>query len=82
MPESKGRNKPVFTPPPAKSGALKPSPRWYAPAMTTLLVLGLAWVVVYYLSQTDYPIPGVGNWNLLGGFAILLLGFGMLTRWR
>ena len=59
-----------------------PSPRWYAPVMVGFLVLGLVWVVVYYLSQTDYPVPGIGNWNLVAGFAILLVGFGMLTRWR
>ena len=82
MPESRIRRKGAFTAPTAKGGPLPPSPRWYAATMVTLLVLGLVWVVVYYLSQTDYPVPDIGNWNLVIGFAILLGGFGMLTRWR
>ena len=28
------------------------------------------------------PNPSIDNWNLLVGFGILLVGFGMLTRWR
>ena len=43
---------------------------------------GLGWVVTYYLSQSKYPIPALHDWNLLVGFGILLVGFGMLTRWR
>jgi hypothetical protein len=50
--------------------------------MVGLLILGLAWVVVYYLSQSKYPIPDIGNWNLAAGFGVLLSGFIMLTRWR
>jgi hypothetical protein len=82
MPESRVRKKAPFTPPTARSGARKPSPRWYAPVMLGLMVLGLIWVVVFYISQTAYPIPKIGNWNLVIGFAILLSGFGMTTRWR
>lgn len=82
MPESRSRNKGAFTAPPAKSDALRPSPQWYAPVMVGFLVLGLIWIVVYYLSQTEYPVPDIGNWNLVAGFGILLVGFGMLTRWR
>ena len=44
--------------------------------MLGLMVVGLLWVVVYYISQTSYPIPGIGNWNLLIGFGLLLIGFG------
>ena len=33
-------------------------------------------------SQTAYPIPHIEHWNLVIGFALLLLGFGMTTRWR
>jgi cell division protein CrgA len=82
MPESRKREKAAFTAPPEKAAPLGPSPRWYAPVMVGFLVLGLIWVVVYYLSQTKYPVPDIGNWNLVAGFAILLVGFGMLTRWR
>ncbi|GMA21557.1 cell division protein CrgA [Arsenicicoccus piscis] len=83
MPESKGRAKPAYTPP-AKTGTTKvtPSPSWWAPTMVTLMVIGLVWVVVYYLSQAAYPIPGITWWNLVIGFAVMLAGFLMTTRWR
>jgi Cell division protein CrgA len=82
MPESRLRKKGAFTPPPPKSSGPRPSPRWFAPVMVGLLILGLVWVVVFYLSQTKYPVPDIGNYNLVAGFGILLFGFGMLTRWR
>jgi hypothetical protein len=83
MPESRVRKKAPFTPPPvATSGARKPNPRWFTPVMLGLMILGLLWVIVFYVAQTEYPIPKIGNWNLLVGFGLLLVGFGMTTRWR
>jgi len=82
MPESRLRRKGAFTPPPPKSSAPKPNPRWFAPLMVGFLIAGLIWVVVYYLTTGDYPIPHAGGKNLIAGFGVLLLGFGMLTRWR
>lgn len=82
MPESRVRRKAPFTPPPSRSGAARPNPPWFVPVMLGLMVVGLLWVVVYYISQTAYPVPKIGNWNLLIGFGLLLAGFGMTTRWR
>ena len=82
MPESRLRRKGAYTAPTARSGANRPSPRWFAPVMVGLLLVGLAWVVTYYISQEKYPIPDFGTKNLIAGFAVLLVGFGMLTRWR
>ena len=61
---------------------VRPTPRWYVVVMLGLMVLGLAWIVVFYLSQTVYPVPGWGNWNLVAGFGLVLVGFAMTTRWR
>ena len=67
------------------------SPRWYAPTMVTLLVIGLLWVVTTYLFQGKYPLPyfvehHVGDWlfngNLYLGFLIMLSGFLGLLRWK
>jgi hypothetical protein len=82
MPESRVRRKSAFTPPAAKGGPPKPNARWFLPLMLGLLVVGLLWIVVFYIFQTQYPIPKIGYWNLAIGFAILLTGFGMTTRWR
>jgi len=82
MPESRVRRKTAFTPPPPKAAPPKPNGRFFLPVMLGLLIAGLVWVVVYYLSQQEYPIPGIGAFNLLIGFGIMLCGFAMTTRWR
>ena len=82
MPESRVRKQTPFTPPPAKAAARKPNPRWWVPVMLGLMIVGLLWVVVYYISQTAYPIPHIEHWNLLIGFGLMLVGFSMTTRWR
>ena len=67
------------------------SPRWYAPTMVTLLVIGLLWVVTTYLFQGKYPLPYFvehhgGDWlfngNLYIGFLIMMSGFLGLLRWK
>ncbi len=82
MPESSSRKKAVYIPPPAKSSGPKVNPPWFMPVMVGLMLVGLAWIVVTYLTQSAYPIPGIHQWNLLIGFAFIIAGFGMTTRWR
>lgn len=82
MPESKGRSKPAFTPPPRAQKVKIGNPRWFAPVMVGLMVVGLLWVVVFYITSQQYPVPQLGRWNLLVGFGLMLAGFGMTTRWR
>jgi Cell division protein CrgA len=67
--------------------ALAPSPAWYPIVMAVVLVLGLAYLVVYYLtnSGTDPRIPvmaDLGAWNFAVGFGVMLLGLVMAVRWR
>ncbi len=81
MPESKPRKKPAYVPPPAAQ-APKTNPRWLVPVMLTLMVLGLLWVVVTYISQSQYPVPGIGSWNLAIGFVLIIAGFSLTTRWH
>lgn len=60
-----------------------PNPVWFKPIMLGLMILGLVWVIVYYLSGAQQlPIPGIGGWNLVVGFGIAFVGFLMTTRWR
>ncbi len=84
MPESKGRKKPAYTPPRSgQSTAQAPNPRWFVPLMLGLMVVGLLWVVTFYISGVhQYPVPQLGRWNLGVGFGLMLSGFLMTTRWR
>jgi VIT1/CCC1 family predicted Fe2+/Mn2+ transporter len=50
--------------------------------MLGLMILGLVWIVVTYLSQSQYPIPGIEQWNLAIGAALIIAGFAMTTRWH
>ncbi|KAB8286767.1 septation inhibitor protein [Bifidobacterium ramosum] len=59
----------------------KSNPRWFVPLFCTLMIIGLIWAVVYYLT-TNYPIPNIGAWNLLIAFAIIMVGFIMTMWWR
>lgn len=82
VPESKGRDKSAPYTPPRASKVAEPNPTWWAPVFITLLVLGLLWIVVYYMSEYKYPIGSIGVWNLAVGFALLMSGFIMTMRWR
>ncbi|GAB2481159.1 hypothetical protein GCM10027265_35490 [Jatrophihabitans fulvus] len=55
--------------------------------MAVVLLLGLAYLVVFYLtaSGTDPEVPvmgGLGAWNFAIGFGVMLLGLVMAVRWR
>jgi hypothetical protein len=55
--------------------------------MAVVLVLGLAYLVTYYLTQSGtnphIPVMGdIGAWNFAVGFGIMLLGLVMAVRWR
>ena len=62
MPKSQVRKKKVYTPPTdirpaAAADSKKPSPIWLPISAVTLIVVGIAWLVVYYLSSQEYPVP-------------------------
>lgn len=59
-----------------------PNPVWFKPIMIGLMLVGLVWVLVFYLSGMAFPIPDIGPWNLVIGFGIAFVGFLMTTRWR
>ena len=63
-------------------GEAAPNPVWFKPIMIGLMLVGLVWVLVFYLSNQLFPIPGIGAWNLIIGFGIAFVGFLMTTRWR
>lgn len=58
------------------------NPPWFVPVMLTLMILGLVWVVTFYITRQQYPVPSLGMWNLGIGFILILSGFAMTTRWK
>ena len=84
MPESKGRRKPKARMPvdPAEAAMPAASPRWLVPVMLACFVLGLLWIVLYYLVPNMPVMSELGNWNMLVGFGLIMVGFGLSTRWR
>ena len=63
-------------------GDAAPNAVWFKPVMVGFMLLGLAWILVFYITGMQYPIPGLQSWNLLIGLGIALIGFLMTTRWR
>jgi hypothetical protein len=58
------------------------SPKWLVPVMLASFLIGLIWIVIFYISSTSYPIPGIGAWNMMVGFGFVGVGFSLATRWR
>jgi hypothetical protein len=87
VPKSQVRKKKVYTPPtdvrPTTAATSKrPSPVWLPATAVSLIVFGIAWLVVYYLSETAYPVATWGYWNLAVGFGALVSALLVLSRWR
>lgn len=85
MPESKKRKGAVYTTAPAPGAHKKkgPSPVWLAPLMLALFCIGIAWLVVFYVTEGKMPLVGdLGNANLAIGFGFIILGFALSTQWR
>jgi hypothetical protein len=58
------------------------NPAWFVPVMLGLMLAGLLWVVTFYITSGGFPVPGIGYWNLIIGFSLMISGFLMTTRWR
>jgi uncharacterized membrane protein (DUF485 family) len=84
VPKSRIRKKADFTPPPEKTvTAIKLSTRgWVAPLMLAFFVVGLAWIVLFYVTQGDLPVDALGNWNIVVGFGFIAGGFVVSTQWK
>ena len=87
MPESKRRKKNAYTPEQKmaeRKVAQFGSPAWLAPTMVASFVIGLTYLVVFYVAGRD--IPFIRDLNSLAnvgiGFAFIMVGFGLATRWK
>jgi hypothetical protein len=67
----------------ARAHVAAPSSPLYIGIMLGLMVLGLVWLVVYYLWGSNIPLmSSLGNWNFAVGFALMIAGLLMTMRWR
>ncbi|OPF82027.1 hypothetical protein VT50_0207880 [Streptomyces antioxidans] len=85
MPKSRIRKKDDFTPPPAKTAtsiSLNSGRRWVAPLMLAMFLIGLAWIVIFYVTTGDMPVESLGNWNIVVGFGFIAAGFVVSTQWK
>ena len=60
--------------------------RWAAPAMLGSALIGLVWIVVFYvINGTDINVPlitDLGNWNLVIGMGFIMAAFGFAMKWE
>jgi Cell division protein CrgA len=67
----------------AKKVKAPSSRRWVPPTFITVGLLGVAWLIVYYVAGTAVPVMSdLGNWNILIGMGGMAAAFGLATLWR
>jgi uncharacterized membrane protein (DUF485 family) len=85
VPESSSRNKKKTEKVKVEKTPKKPrttSRVWVAPLMLACWLIGLAWLVVFYVAGQDIPVMNdLGNWNLLIGMGLIAVGFVVSTQW-
>ena len=87
MPKSKGRKKTDYTLDPTNRTPVKvkaaPSSTLYLSVMFGFMLLGLVYLIVYYLAQDSIGwMADLGAWNLLIGFGFWIIGLVMTMKWR
>ena len=93
MPKSQLRKKKVYTPPTelrprSTAASRRPSPVWLPITAVSLIALGIAWLVVYYLTSGFLDVSWLsaleklGYWNLAIGFGCMVLSLGLLSKWH
>jgi hypothetical protein len=51
--------------------------------MIVCFLVGLAWIALYYVTQADMPaLRTLHAWNLVGGFALIVAGVVLATKWH
>lgn len=91
MPESRRRKKSAYTPPPEKVSSEESQKRvpvriggsrWLAPVMVAMFVIGLAWIVAWYISPENPVMGPLAGWNVAIGFVFIGIGFLLSTKWE
>ena len=59
------------------------SRRWVPPTFITVGLLGVAWLITYYVAGQYIPfMSDLGNWNILIGMGGMAAAFGIATLWK
>lgn len=59
------------------------SRRWVPPTFIAVGLLGVAWLVVYYIAGRDIAfMSAMGNWNILIGMGGMAAAFIIATLWK
>ena len=80
--ESKKKQKAAAEAKPKKIKAPS-SRRWVPPTFIAVGLLGVAWLIVYYIAGTQIPfMTALGNWNILIGMGGMAAAFAIATLWK
>ncbi|WP_197382642.1 cell division protein CrgA [Mycolicibacterium mengxianglii] len=87
MPKSKVRKKNDFTVSPVSRTPVKvkagPSSTWFVVFFIGLMLIGLAWLIVFQLASTHLQwMADLGPWNYAIAFAFMITGLLLTMRWR
>ena len=88
VPESKSRKKETSYVPEQAKGERKiarlGSPRWLAPVMCACFIVGLIYIVIFYIAGSSIPIMRdlSALINVAIGFGFICVGFVLSTRWQ
>ena len=90
MPESKVRKSAVDKRKVRERAVAKPkkikapsSRRWVPPTFITVGLLGVAWLITYYVAGPLIPyMSDLGNWNILIGMGGMAAAFIIATLWK
>ena len=50
--------------------------------MVAAFIIGLAWIVAYYIAPDAPFLSTLGWWNVVIGFGFFGVGFVLATRWK
>jgi hypothetical protein len=78
MPKSRSKRR-RYQPPPRPRP--KPSPPWVGPTIVISLIVGLVYILLFYMSLLPSLLDDRGNLNLAIGFAPLIFALLLATRW-
>jgi hypothetical protein len=78
MPKSRSKRRRYVPPPRPKP---KPSAPWVGPTIVISLVVGLVYILLFYMQVLPPMLDRLNNINLAIGFAPLIFGLLLATRW-